>query len=117
VGSCVLAFPIAVTEEVWTISESLSSSLVLYLSLNSLLFIALFTYHRYFSGSLRGKLGNFLRRVFGVYIVMMIVSAQILFALNRLTTVETVAIALKRVVLVSFPASFAGTVVDSLSRE
>ena len=49
--------------------------------------------------------------------VTMVVSASILLALNHLTTAETVSIAVKRVVIVSFPASFAATVVDGLSRD
>ena len=117
VGACVLAFPVAVTEEVWTISESLPLGRVLYLSSSSLLFIGLFSYHRYFSGQLRGNVGRLLIRVFAIYFVTLASSASILFALNHLTTVETVSIAIKRVVIVSFPASFAATVVDGMSRD
>jgi hypothetical protein len=47
----------------------------------------------------------------------MVVSADILFALNRLTAAGAVSIVLKRVVIVSFPASFAATVVDGMSRD
>jgi uncharacterized membrane protein len=117
VGSCVLAFPVSVTEEVWAISETLPASRVLYMSSWSLLFIAVFTYHRYFSGRLRGHVARFVFRVCAVYFVTMISSASILWALNHLTTVETVGIAIKRVLIVSFPASFAATVVDGMSRD
>jgi uncharacterized membrane protein len=55
--------------------------------------------------------------VLAVYFVTMAVSASILLALNHLTTAETVIIALKRVTVVSFPASFAATVVDGMSRD
>ena len=117
VGSCVLAFPVAVTEEVWAISESLPLGRVLYLSSSSLLFIGLFSYHRYFSGQLRGNVGRLVIRVCAIYFVTLASSATILLALNQLTTVETVSIAIKRVVIVSFPASFAATVVDGMSRD
>ena len=117
VGACVLAFPVAVTEEVWTISESLPLGRVLYLSSSSLLFIGLFSYHRYFSGQLRGNVGRLVIRVLAIYFVTLASSATILLALNHLTTVETVSIAIKRVVIVSFPASFAATVVDGMSRD
>jgi hypothetical protein len=50
-------------------------------------------------------------------LLTMIVGAQILYALNHLTTAGDIGIALRRVVIVSSPASFAATVVDSLSRE
>jgi uncharacterized membrane protein len=117
VGGCVLAFPVAATEEIWNISETLSLPRVLYLSSGSVLVIAAFTYQRYFSGRIRGNVGHLALRVLAVYFVTMAVSASILLALNHLTTAETVIIALKRVVIVSFPASFAATVVDGMSRD
>ena len=46
----------------------------------------------------------------------MVTSASILWAVGQLTTAETVGIAINRVVIVSFPASFAATVVDGMSR-
>ena len=112
-----MAFPVAVTEEVWTLSEVLPLSRVLYLSSGSLLVIGLFTYLRYFADRIQGNTGRFLLRVFAVYFVTMAVSASILLAVNHLTTAETVSIAVKRVVIVSFPASFAATVVDGMSRD
>jgi uncharacterized membrane protein len=117
VGSCVLAFPVSVTEEVWRISETLSPSRVLYLLSWSVLFIAIFTYHRYFSGRIRGHVGRFVLRVCATYFVTMACTASILLALNQLTTAETASIALTRVIIVSFPASFAATVVDGMSRD
>jgi uncharacterized membrane protein len=117
VGGCVLAFPVAVTEEVWTLSETLPLGRVLYLSYSSLLFIGLFSYYRYFFKRLRGNVGRLLLRVFAVYLLTLGVSASILFALNHLTTAGSLIIAIKRVVIVSFPASFAATVVDSMSRD
>jgi uncharacterized membrane protein len=117
VGACVLAFPVAVTEEVWIISETLPLSRFLYMSGSSLFFIGLFSYYRYYSDGIRGHVGPFVLRVLAIYFVTMAVSASILLALNHLTTVETVSIAVKRVVIVSFPASFAATVVDGMSRD
>ena len=116
VGSCVLAFPVSVTEEVWRISETLPGLKALYMSIWSVIFIALFTYHRYFSGQLRERSGRFVFRVCAAYFVTMVTSASILWAVGQLTTAETVGIAINRVVIVSFPASFAATVVDGMSR-
>jgi len=42
VGSCVLGFPFAIMETVWRISEEVSFLRVLYLSVWTLMFIALF---------------------------------------------------------------------------
>ena len=116
IGSCVLAFPVSVTEEVWNLSKTLRLGRVLYMSTWSVIFIALFTYHRYFRGQLRGNVGRFVLRVAAVYFVTVASAATILLALNQLTTVETV-VAIKRVVIVSFPASFAATIVDGMSKD
>ncbi len=116
IGSCVLAFPVSVTEEVWDLSKTLPVGRVLYMAIWSIIFIALFTYHRYFRGQLRGNVGRFVLRVGAVYFVTVASAATILLALNQLTTVETV-VAIKRVVIVSFPASFAATIVDGMSKD
>jgi len=116
IGSCVLAFPVSVTEEVWNLSKTLPIGRVLYMAIWSIIFIALFTYHRYFRGQLRGNVGRFVLRVAAVYFVTVVSAATILLALNQLTTVETV-VAIKRVVIVSFPASFAATIVDGMSKD
>ena len=117
VGSCLLAFPVSVTEEVWTISETLPFSRAIYLLIWSVIFIALFTYYRYFTGILKGHVGRFVIRVCAVYFVTMICSTTILLAVNQLMTAETASIAIKRVIIVSFPASFAATVVDGMSMD
>ena len=116
IGSCALAFPVSVTEEVWELSKTLPLGRVLYMSTWSVIFIALFNYHRYFRGQLRGNVGRFVLRVGAVYFVTVASAATILLALNQLTTVETV-VAIKRVVIVSFPASFAATIVDGMSKD
>jgi uncharacterized membrane protein len=117
VGSCLLAFPVSVTEEVWTISETLPFSRALYLLIWSVIFIAFFTYHRYFNGCLKGHVGRFVIRVCAVYFITMICSTTIVLAVKQLMTAETAIIAIKRVIIVSFPASFAATVVDGMSKE
>ena len=53
-------------------------------------------------------------RVMTVYLLTLTISTLILFAIDRLPLVTDPLLALKRVVLVSFPAVFAATVVDSL---
>ena len=116
VGSCVLAFPVSVTEEVWNLSNTLPLGRVLYMSTWSVIFIALFNYHRYFGDQLRGNVVRFVLRVGAVYFVTVGSCATILLALNQLLTVET-AVAIKRVVIVSFPASFAATIVDGMSKD
>ena len=116
IGSCALAFPVSVTEEVWELSKTLPLGRVLYLALWSNIFIGFFTYQRYFRGQLRGNVGKFLLRVSATYAVTALNCATILAALNQLFSVE-LAVAINRVVIVSFPGSLAATIVDGMSKD
>jgi len=115
IGTCVLAFPVALTEEVWEISRTLPIGRVLHMFFWSVVFVGFFTYQRYFRHQLSGNVGLFLVRVGTAYFLTTLASASILLALNQLLTVE-VAVAVKRVIIVSVAGSFAGTIVDSMSR-
>ena len=116
IGSCALAFPVSVTEEVWELSKTLPLGRVLYILVWSNIFIGFFTYQRYFRGQLRGNVGQFLLRVFATYAVTAFNCATILAALNQLFTVE-LAVAINRVVIISFPGSLAATIVDGMSKD
>ena len=76
-----------------------------------------FTYYRYYARNLHGNVGHFVLRVLAAYFVTIVVSGSILLAINQLTTTGSAIVAIKRVVIVSFPASFAATVVDGLSHD
>ena len=115
IGTCVLAFPVALTEEVWEISRTLPIGRVLHMFFWSVVFVGFFTYQRYFRHQLSGNVGLFLVRLVLTHFLVTVNSATILFALNQLLTVD-VAVALKRVIIVSVAGSFAGTIVDSMSR-
>ncbi|WP_346855453.1 DUF2391 family protein [uncultured Draconibacterium sp.] len=56
-------------------------------------------------------------RVFIDYGVTLLVVVIVLFALNKFPISENPLIALKRVIIISFPASMGGIVVDSLDKE
>ena len=114
IGSCAMAFPVSVTEEVWELSETLPLGRALYILVWSNIFIGFFTYQRYFRGQLRGNVGKFLLRVSATYTITAINCATILWALDHLLSVE-LAVAIKRVVIVSFPGSLAATIVDGMS--
>lgn len=113
VGGCVMAFPIAVTEEVWNLGEELSLLRVLMIALASLFFLGLLIYvlHRSEVGG-SGKV--FLQRVLSTYFVTLMIAALLLVGIDRFDLVGEFWVSVKRAVLVAFPASFAATAVDSL---
>ena len=114
IGSLVLAAPVAVTEEVWNLGAELSFGRTLFISLSSLVFTSIFVQTKYcheFSFSSQKDLAA---RVFTVYGVTLLVAATTLFAVGKLPLVSETVVAIKRTIIVAFPASFAATVVDSL---
>ena len=115
IGSAALAFPVATTEEVWNLSSELSAVRVALLGLTSVVIVAVFVvvvYHRETRGESPQR---FWHRVAAVYLVTLVVCAGILALLDRLPLLTDLDTAIKRTILVSFPASFSATVVDSLS--
>jgi len=116
IGSLVLAFPVAVTEEVWNLSAELSLGRTIFISLVSLVCISVFvqtTYRHEFSFSSQKEL---IARVFAVYLLTLVVAGAVLFAIGKLPLLTETMVAIKRTIIVAFPASFAATVVDSLGR-
>jgi len=106
-----------VTEEVWNLSEQISLLQVILIASVSCVFLSLFIY--YVHGEQNdGKSRRLqVRRVVATYVITLLICAAILAMLGKLPLFTETAVALKRVVLVAFPASFSATVVDSLKKE
>lgn len=115
VGACILAFPVAVTEEIWTLSAELSLGRVLVLAVVSIFLLAIVIYviHRHEGHPLTHK--TFLLRLVITYAVTLLISALLLFGIDRLDLFQDPLIAFKRIILIAFPASFAATAVDSFT--
>ena len=115
IGACVMAFPIAVTEEVWKLGEELSLIRALLFAFASMMFLGLFIYFLYEHAGHPVSRKIFLQRVASTYFVTFLICAILLFGIDRVDFLNEPFIALKRTILVAFPASFAATVVDSFS--
>ena len=113
IGACIMAFPIAATEEVWNLGADLALWRVLLFALASVSFLAAFIYvlHDHADFPLTQK--TFLRRVTGTYGITVLISALLLLGVDQFDLLQDPLIALKRTILVAFPASFAATAVDS----
>ena len=114
VGSVILAFPVSLSEEVWNIGAELSVWRAFMISLGSVVFITWFGYHRFYAGNVRDKRLEFFIRVLTVYFVTVVVAGIILLSIDRLELFVDPVVALKRTLIVAFPASFSATVVDSI---
>jgi len=109
-----MAFPVAVTEEVWNLGAELSTTRALLFALASIFFLAiliLLLHHQELEGT---SLSDFFKRTISTYIVTLLISAALLYGVDRFDLLGDPMVALKRTILVAFPASFAATVVDGL---
>jgi len=115
VGACIMAFPVAATEEIWNLGAKLSLGRVLVFAVTSVFFLTLFIHvihgHNHFPLTHKA----FLLRVVSTYGVTFLISALLLLGVDRLELFQDPLIALKRTILVAFPASFAATAVDSFA--
>ncbi len=114
VGSVVLAFPVAITEEVWNLGTTLPLASSIIIVISSLVFIAWFVYHVYYQSVMETHWQDLLARTLATYTVTLFIAALILTVLNQFPLLTESAIAINRMIIVALPASFCATVVDSL---
>ena len=114
VGGCVLAIPVAFTEEVWVLGEELPIVNIVGIVLTSIMFLSLFAYFIFYQNHLRGHEFDYLKRVAAAYFITFSVSALLLTLFGKCPWGTETLVAVKRAVLVTFPACFSATLVDSL---
>jgi|SRR5690554_5896704 len=114
VGSSLLAIPMAFTAETWELGEHLPLANVLYLSLLSIFFVAAFVYFNFYRNYFKRNVLQYVLRVVSTYLTSLIVVALILTILQKCPWNTDFILALKRVIIVSFPASMSATVSDVL---
>ena len=114
VGASVLAVPVAFTEETWTLGEELAMGNVVALSFLSILFIALYVYYNFYRFHLKGNILDFIKRVCSIYFFSLLVVALLLTIIERCPWGTDMQIAIKRILIVAFPASMSAAISDNL---
>lgn len=114
VGASLLAVPLAFTEETWVLGSNLPLVNVLILSALSLLFIALFVYFNFYRFAFKGHVLEYFKRVFAIYIFSLLVVATLLTIIQKCPWSTDPVLAIKRMLIVSFPASMSAAVSDTL---
>lgn len=113
IGACVMAFPIAVTEEVWDLGEELSLLRAGLIAVASILFLGLMIHLLYPAASATTNRKVYLHRLMATYGFTFLIAALLLLGIDRFDLFGAPLVSIKRAILVAFPASFAATVVDS----
>ena len=114
IGSALLATPVSLTEEAWILGATLPNLNILLISLISILLISVFVYFNFYRHNLKGYIFDFIKRVIGSYLISMTVVAIILTIIEKCPWGIDNVLAIKRIIIVSFPAAMSGTLSDML---
>jgi uncharacterized membrane protein len=114
VGASLLAIPVGFTEETWVLGESLPLSNVLALGMISLLFVAAFVYFNFYRFHLREHLGEYVKRVIANYVLSLAVVGVLLTIIGKCPWGMDNTLSLKRIMIVTFPASMSAALSDAL---
>ncbi len=114
VGSALLAIPVSFTEEAWVLAETLPNFNILGITFFSLALTAIFIYFNFYRLAFKGHQFEFVKRVLGTYLISMVIVAIILTLIDKCPWGIDNLLALKRIVIVAFPAAMSGTLSDSI---
>lgn len=114
IGASVIAVPVAFTEETWKLGETLPLLNVVSLSFISLFFIGIFAYFNFYRFMLKNHVFEFCKRVFFTYFFSLFVVGVLLTIIQKCPWEADYIVALKRVMIVGFPASMGATISDTI---
>jgi len=114
VGASVLAVPVAFTEETWKLGEELPLLNVLTLSGLSVVFIGLFVHLNFYRYMFKEHILEYVKRVLSIYFFSLIVVGLLLTIIQRCPWGVDHMIAVKRVLIVAFPASMSASLSDAI---
>lgn len=114
VGASILAVPVSFTEEAWDLGATLPSLNIAALSAVSVLFVAAFVYYNFYRRNLEGYVGEFVKRVVAIYLLALFAVGLVLTLIAQAPWSTDALLAVKRVVIVGFPASMSAAVSDML---
>jgi uncharacterized membrane protein len=113
-GACVMALPVALTEEVWNLGETLSSGRTLLILGFSVLALAGLIWGLFYGNRIVEFRGHFLKRAISAYVVTFLVALLLLFLFDR-APMDDLRVSFTRTILVAFPVAFAATAVDFMN--
>jgi uncharacterized membrane protein len=113
-GSALLSLPIAFTEEVWELGISLPWINIILLLITSLSLISFYVYYNFYRRHFKNNFLIFLKRILITYIISLLISGLILFLIGKFSVGEGLSTTLKRMIILSFPASIGAAITDSL---
>ena len=114
VGASILAVPVAFTEEVWNMGDDLHWYNVALLDIVGLLFMGSFTYFKSYRKHLDLYRNEFYKRVLSTFLLSVLIVGILLTIVDKCPWITDFDLALKRVLIGSFPAAMSATVTDNI---
>ena len=114
VGASILAVPVAFTEETWNLGADLPLRNVLILSALSVLFLGLYVYFNFYRNMFKTHAFEYVKRVIAIYLFSLIVVGILLTIIERCPWGVDNLVAIKRIMIVAFPASMSAAISDTL---
>jgi len=114
IGSALLAIPVSLSEEAWTLGEQLPDLNIGLLALLSIVLIAIFVYFNFYKVTFKGYVAEFVKRVIGTYLISLLTVALILTIIQKCPWGLDNWLAIKRIIIVAYPASMSGTLSDTI---
>lgn len=117
VGAFALAVPVAFSEEAWNLGASLPLLNLLLIFCLSISFLSVYAYQSVFQADIKNRFAVFLWRIVIAYLIAGLVVALVLLAFDKLPLLSEPIIAVKRIIIITMPASMGAIVVDSFDKE
>lgn len=117
IGAFALAVPISFSEEAWKLGETLPFLNLMFIFLLSVLFLGFFAYESVFQANIKHRVPVFFIRIVIAYLLAALVVLLILSALGKFPIFSDPVVALKRLILITMPASMGAIIVDSFDKE
>lgn len=117
IGAFAIAVPISFSEEAWKLGESLPNANLVFIFILSIFFLSFFAYQSIFQGEVENRIAVFVIRIIIAYFITACIVALVLFSIDKFPIVSEPLIALKRLIVITMPASMGAIVVDGLDKE
>ncbi len=117
IGAFAFGLPISFSEEAWMLGITLPATNLAIVFCLSVIFLSLFAYQSVFQGNIKHRIPVFLFRIAIAYLIAGFIVALLLLSLNKFPLLTEPVIALKRLVVITMPASMGAIIVDSFDKE
>lgn len=117
IGAFALAVPVSFSEEAWKLGETLPLTNLFLVFVLSVVFLSFFAYESVFQANIKYRISVFLIRIVIAYLIAALVVTLVLIALNKFPLFTEPVIALKRLIVITMPASMGAIIADSFDKE